>query len=77
MPDLHFAFEKVEVEPFAVTPQLAFKLRLTNHTPDETIHTVALRAQVQIESHSPPIQLAGAGEIARPFWRARTLGPDA
>ncbi len=50
MPDLHFAFEKVEVEPFAVAPQLAFKLRVTNQTPDETIHTIALRAQVQLES---------------------------
>ncbi len=50
MPDLHFAFEKVEVEPFAVAPQLAFKLSVTNQTPDETIHTIALRAQVQLES---------------------------
>ena len=50
MPDLHFSFEKIEVEPFAVTPQLDFMLRLTNTTPDETIHTVALRAQVQLET---------------------------
>ncbi len=50
MPDLHFSFEKVDVEPFAVTPQLDFVLRLTNHTPNETIHTVALRAQVQLET---------------------------
>ncbi len=50
MPDLRFGFEKVEVEPFAATPQLVFKLRLTNTPPDEAIHTVALRAQVQIEA---------------------------
>lgn len=50
MPDLHFAMEKVEVEPFAVTPQLAFKLRIANAPPQEAIHTVALRAQVQIEA---------------------------
>jgi Family of unknown function (DUF6084) len=50
MPDLRFAFEKVEVEPFAVTPQLSFVLRLDNPTPDEVIHTVALRAQVQLET---------------------------
>ena len=50
MPDLQFSFEKVEVEPFAVTPQLSFVLRLTNTSPDETIHTVALRAQVQLET---------------------------
>lgn len=50
MPDLRFSFERVEAEPFAVTPQLAFVLRLTDSTPDETIHTVALRAQVQLET---------------------------
>ena len=50
MPELRFSFEKIEVEPFAVAPQLAFKLLLTNTTPDETIHTVALRAQVQLEA---------------------------
>jgi Family of unknown function (DUF6084) len=50
MPDLRFTFEKVEVEPFAVTPQLTFVLRLDNLTPDEAIHTVALRAQVQLET---------------------------
>ena len=50
MPSLRFTFEKVEVEPFAVAPQLIFKLRLTNTTPGETIHTVALRAQVMLET---------------------------
>jgi hypothetical protein len=50
MPDLRFAVDKIEVEPFAIAPQLVFKLRLTNQTPDETIHTVALRAQIQLEA---------------------------
>ncbi|HKD84190.1 MAG TPA: DUF6084 family protein [Terriglobales bacterium] len=50
MPDLRFAIEGAEVEPFAISPQLAFKLRLTNSSPDEVIHSIALRAQVQIES---------------------------
>lgn len=54
MPELHFAFEKIEVEPFAATPQLTFVLRLTNTTPGETIHTVALRAQVQFEATRRP-----------------------
>jgi Family of unknown function (DUF6084) len=60
MADLQFALEKIDVEPFAVTPQMAFKLRITNASPDEVIHTVALRAQVQIEAtrrgYSPPEQ---------------------
>ncbi|MGB8885134.1 MAG: DUF6084 family protein, partial [Candidatus Korobacteraceae bacterium] len=50
MPDLQFFFERVEVEPFAVAPQLAFKIRIINGTPDEAIHTVALRVQLQLES---------------------------
>jgi hypothetical protein len=54
MPDLRFTMERVEVEPFAIAPQLAFKLRLTNNTPDEAIHTVALRAQIQIEATRRP-----------------------
>lgn len=50
MPDLQFQIEGAEVEPFAVAPQLAFKLRVANANPDEQIHSVALRAQVQIEA---------------------------
>jgi Family of unknown function (DUF6084) len=50
MPNLQFFFERVEVEPFAVAPQLAFKIRITNDAPDEAIHTVALRVQLQLES---------------------------
>ncbi len=50
MPDLRFDLEKIEVEPFAVAPQLSFKLRLTNSPAEERVHTVALRAQVMLEA---------------------------
>lgn len=50
MPDLQFKIEGAEVEPFAMSPQLAFKLQMTNSVAGEDIHSVALRAQVQIES---------------------------
>jgi Family of unknown function (DUF6084) len=50
MPELSFQIEHAEVVPFAMVPQLAFKLRVTNHKADEVIHTVALRCQVQIET---------------------------
>lgn len=50
MPDLSFSFEKIEVEPFAVSPQLSFKLRLTNSPAEEAIHTIALRVQVMLET---------------------------
>ena len=49
MPDLSFQIEGAIVVPFAVAPTLAFKLRIKNAAADETIHTVALRCQIQIE----------------------------
>jgi hypothetical protein len=49
MPDLNFQVERAEVVSNAASPLLAFKLRLTNSNPEETIHTVALRCQIQIE----------------------------
>ena len=49
MPDLSFQVERAEVVANAASPLLAFKLRLNNANPEETIHTVALRCQIQIE----------------------------
>jgi hypothetical protein len=50
MPDLSFSVESAESVPFAAEPTLSLKLKVTNPQPDEIIHTVALRAQIQIES---------------------------
>ena len=49
MPELNFQIEGAEVVPHAASPLLAFKLRLTTSNPEETIHTVALRCQIQLE----------------------------
>lgn len=49
MPDLSFRIERAEAVPHAATPLLALKLRLTTADPAETIHTVALRCQIQME----------------------------
>ncbi len=49
MPDLSFQVEGAEMVSNAASPMLAFKLRLTNSNPQETIHTVALRCQIQLE----------------------------
>jgi hypothetical protein len=49
MPDLSFKIEEAVVVPFAVAPTLAFTLRINNAVPEETIHTVALRCQIQID----------------------------
>lgn len=49
MPDLNFTIEGAEAVSYAAAPLLAFKLRLTNMPAEQSIHTVALRAQIQIE----------------------------
>lgn len=48
MPDLSFQVEDVIATANAATPQLSFKVRITN-SEAEPIHSIALRAQVQIE----------------------------
>lgn len=48
MPELEFQIEGAAVVPYAATPQIALKLRLTTSS-SEAIHTVALRGQIQIE----------------------------
>jgi len=49
MPDLIFRIESASVVPFAVVPIIAFQLHIDNGVPNETIHTIALRCQIQIE----------------------------
>ena len=49
MPDLSFGIEGAEPVRYAVTPMLAFKLRVANANPGELIHSVALRCQIQID----------------------------
>jgi hypothetical protein len=49
MPDLNFKIEGAEVVKFSASPQIAFKLAVTTADPTETIHSVALRCQIQIE----------------------------
>jgi hypothetical protein len=49
MPDLRFKVESASVVPFAAVPMLAFQLQIDNAVPDEKIHTIALRCQIQLE----------------------------
>jgi hypothetical protein len=49
MPDLQLSVEGAEVVQFAAAPLLAFKVRIAGSSSDQVIHTVALRAQIQIE----------------------------
>lgn len=49
MPNLQLAIESAEVVQYAAAPLLSFKVRIANNPSEEIIHTVALRAQIQIE----------------------------
>jgi hypothetical protein len=49
MPDLDFQIEGAATAEFTASPQIAFKLRVSNLTAGETIHTVSLHCQIQIE----------------------------
>jgi hypothetical protein len=49
MPDLNFQLEGAHAVPYGVSPLLAFELRVSNSGPEPAIHTVVLRAQIQIE----------------------------
>ena len=49
MPDLDFQIERAEAVQYAAVPTVAFHLGVTNRPPQERIHSVSLRAQIQIE----------------------------
>jgi len=49
MPDLSFNIERAEAVKFSAAPLIAFQLRLSNANADETIQSVALRCQIQME----------------------------
>ena len=79
MPDLSFEIAGAKAVPFAVAPLLGFDLRLTNKG-GETIHTVALRAQIQIEaprrSYSPGDQESLRDLFGEPARWGQTLPHD-
>lgn len=50
MPELTFEVEGAEAVPYAASPLLALKLRVTNVEAKELIQTIVLRCQVQIET---------------------------
>ena len=49
MPDLDFRVESAAPVPFAAAPLLGFRISVTNRIAGESIYSVALRAQIQLE----------------------------
>lgn len=79
MPDLNFSVTDAEVVPFAAQPTIALKLHVTNRDPEETIHTVALKAQIQIEAprrqYKPEEKARLLDLFGQPERWSRTLKP--
>lgn len=50
MPDFQFKIESAESIPFAAVPIIVFRLRVDSGAADQAIHSIALRAQIQIET---------------------------
>lgn len=50
MPDLHFNIESAEPVAYAAVPMMAFRLCVEDRAHAEAIHSIALRAQIQIET---------------------------
>ncbi|HEY5036051.1 MAG TPA: DUF6084 family protein, partial [Chthoniobacterales bacterium] len=50
MPDLDFEILGVEPAVRGLVPLLHFKLQITNEPPNETIQSVILQAQIQIQA---------------------------
>ena len=79
MPNLNFAIASAEAVPFAAAPTIAFELRLTNTIPEESIHSIALRCQIQIEAqrrHYTPGERHLLGDLfGEPERWSRTLKP--
>lgn len=79
MPELHFKIDSAAAVPHAAVPMIALKLRITNLPSTETIHSLTLRCQVQIE---PSKRRYAASEQSRlldlfgtPERWARTVKP--
>jgi hypothetical protein len=49
MPELSFQVEQASAVPFAASPTIAFQLQVANAPQDQTIHTIALNCQIQID----------------------------
>lgn len=50
MPELHFCVEGAEPVPYAAESLIALKLRVESADSDESIHSISLRTQIQIEA---------------------------
>jgi Family of unknown function (DUF6084) len=79
MPDLQFNIESAKSVPFAAVPMLAFRLQVAASSVNGAIHSIALHAQIQIETprrrYSAAEQERLADLFGEPERWGRTLRP--
>ena len=79
MPNLSFAIESAQAVPFAAAPTIAFDLHVKNMVQQQSIHSVALRCQIQVEAqrrHYTPGERNLLGDLfGEPERWSRTLRP--
>ncbi len=79
MPNLSFIVESAHAISFAAAPTIAFQLRVANTVAEESIHSIALRCQIQIEAqrrHYAPGERNLLGDLfGEPERWSRTLRP--
>lgn len=79
MPDLNFQVTGAASVPFAAVPTLGFTLLVNNAAPNEAIHSVALRCQIQLEvtrrNYTPSEKKSLADLFGEPSRWGQTLRP--
>jgi hypothetical protein len=79
MPELQFQIEGSEAVPHSAIPLLVLKLRISNRPASESIHTLTLKCQVQIEPakrrYQAPEQEKLADLFGEPSRWSRTVKP--
>jgi hypothetical protein len=79
VPELSFNVEEVAPRPNAATPQITFKLRVSNSVANETIQSILLRCQLQIEPtrrrYTPEEQLRLVEIFGEPERWSTTMRP--
>jgi hypothetical protein len=74
MPDLSFQIEKAEPQRFTLAPTLLFKLRIMNAVANETVHSVALRCQIQLEVTRRQYSAEDQNQLRELFGEAERWG---
>jgi hypothetical protein len=74
MPDLQFKIESAESVPFAAVPMLAFRLHVEGGSLGEAIHSIALHAQIQIETPRRRYSAADQERLADLFGEPERWG---